>query len=54
MDEIGSPTPALNVSMDDEASTPKKHHNDNGPRFDASEFGPMGTAPRVQESALVT
>lgn len=41
---------ALNVSMD--GGTPKKRQ-EVGPIFDESEFGPTGTAPRVQESALV-
>ncbi len=43
---------AHNVSMDG-ASTPKKGR-EIGPIFDVNEFGPEGTAPRVQESALIT
>ena len=44
---------AHNVSLEEDASTPKKR-NQNGPSFAASEFGPMDAAPRVQQSALVT
>ena len=43
---------AHNVSMDG-GSTPKKKQ-DAGPIFDEAEFGPSGTGPKVQESALVT
>ena len=43
----------FNVSMDDEnASTPKKR-NMAGPIFEATEFGPAGKGPQVQESAFV-
>ena len=52
MDEqhLGAMEIAHNVSMD--GGTPKKRQ-ELGPIFDENEFGPRGSAPRVQESALV-
>ncbi len=40
------------VDRQDHIGTPKKRQ-ELGPIFDETEFGPSGTAPRVQESALV-